>query len=301
MERYRGRGTRYVCPKCGRKYSFTRYIDTYNNNIYINDSVGRCNRIDKCGYHYTPRQYYLDHPWLNDKSCPFVHLHRENGQMDMDKPRPMGLIDEHIVEGSLSRWSQHHEWLATQFGSDEAERIARLYGIGGTRDGRAVFWQRDAQGRVRTGKIMAYDAKTGKRTKGAKAIDWVHSLLRRKGIIDDDWHLVQCLYGEHLLAKRRDAVVAVVEAYKTAHVGAVLMPEMVWVATDALTGLTAERLEALHGRDVILFPDEGKGYELWSERIAQIARSVGFNYRISRFMEGRGRGDDIADLIAGGE
>ena len=34
LERYRGRGSRYVCPKCRHKHSFTRYIDTYNN-IYI--------------------------------------------------------------------------------------------------------------------------------------------------------------------------------------------------------------------------------------------------------------------------
>ena len=52
LERYRGRSTRHVCPQCGRKNVFTRYIDTYNN-IYINDIVGKCNRLDKCGYHYT--------------------------------------------------------------------------------------------------------------------------------------------------------------------------------------------------------------------------------------------------------
>ena len=47
LERYRGRGTRYLCYQCGRKYSFTRYIDTHNNNEYINDNVGIYNRIDK--------------------------------------------------------------------------------------------------------------------------------------------------------------------------------------------------------------------------------------------------------------
>ena len=65
LERYRGCGSRYVCPKCRHKHSFTRYIDTYNN-IYINDDVGKCNRLDKCGYHYTPRQYFEDNPQLRD-------------------------------------------------------------------------------------------------------------------------------------------------------------------------------------------------------------------------------------------
>ena len=62
LERYRGRGTRYTCPQCGRKYTFTRYIDTENNNQYISDNVGKCNRLDKCGYHYTPKQYFTDNP-----------------------------------------------------------------------------------------------------------------------------------------------------------------------------------------------------------------------------------------------
>ena len=66
LERYRGRSTRYICPQCKRKQSFTRYIDTYNNNEYISDNVGKCNRIDKCGYHYTPKQYYTDNPWKRD-------------------------------------------------------------------------------------------------------------------------------------------------------------------------------------------------------------------------------------------
>ncbi|MBR2428767.1 MAG: hypothetical protein IKB15_02155, partial [Alistipes sp.] len=50
---------------------FTRYIDTYNNNIYINDNVGKCNRLDKCGYHYTPKQYFEEHPQQQPSSVDF--------------------------------------------------------------------------------------------------------------------------------------------------------------------------------------------------------------------------------------
>ena len=79
LERYRGRSTRHVCPQCGRKNVFTRYIDTENNNIYISDNVGKCNRLDKCGYHYTPHQYFTDNPWKRDT------LPREDGSL-----RPCG-------------------------------------------------------------------------------------------------------------------------------------------------------------------------------------------------------------------
>ena len=67
LEKYRGISTRYTCPQCGRKHTFTRYIDTENNNNYLSDNVGKCNRLDKCGYHYTPKQYFTDNPCERDK------------------------------------------------------------------------------------------------------------------------------------------------------------------------------------------------------------------------------------------
>jgi hypothetical protein len=182
------------------------------------------------------------------------------------------------------------------YGEEETERVAKMYGIGASMQGFVIFWQRDIKGRVRAGKIMDYDVVTGKRRKYAGAIGWIHAIMRREGELPEDWELTQCLYGEHLLKEHPASVVAVVEAYKTAHVGAILMPDMVWVATDSLQGLTAERLAPLRGRSVVFFPDEGKGYELWRERLPQISKEVGFKYQLSTFMEGKGDGADIADI-----
>ena len=203
------------------------------------------------------------------------------------------------MEQSLSNgvMADHVRWLVNTYGAEAAECVVQMYGIGASREGHSVFWQRDTEGRVRTGKIMAYDVASGHRLKCSGGINWVHSIMLREGRLPEGWELKQCLYGEHLLPRYPDRVVAVVEAYKTAHVGAILMPDMVWVATDALQGLTAERLAPLRGRRVVLFPDEGKGFQLWSERIVTIAREVGFDYRLSSFMEGREQGADIADLV----
>ena len=52
LEKYRGRGTRYNCPQCGRKYTFTRYIDTHNGNTYVNERV-------EGEYSHTPYTYIL--------------------------------------------------------------------------------------------------------------------------------------------------------------------------------------------------------------------------------------------------
>ncbi|MBO7189948.1 MAG: hypothetical protein J6V55_05110 [Alistipes sp.] len=325
LERYRGLSTRYTCPQCGRKHTFTRYIDTENNNQYISDNVGKCNRLDKCGYHYTPKQYFTDNPHRRDNflvvdgslrpfadnpwkrenrdECSFVRTNRENERTNANRvssrpapPKPtVSVLPEGIVRATEGGDSAHMRWIEHTYGTGSRRRVQSLYRTGGVEDA-VIFWQRDIEGRVRTGKIMHYDEWSGKRLKQEGSIGWVHSIMRREGELPEEWELRQCLYGEHLLKEYPDKIVAVVEAYKTAHVGAILMPDMVWLATDSLQGLTAERLAPLKGRMVLFYPDEGKGYELWSQRLPQIAQEVGFKYQLSTFMEGKGDGVDIADI-----
>ena len=127
LERYRGRGTRYTCPQYGRKYTFTRYIDTENNickyifYYIISDNICKCNRLDKCGYHYTPRQYFTDNPRKRDDFLvvggslrPFtdnpwkrergVELWKNIGKFHNSTatnppPRPICTLPEWVVEG----------------------------------------------------------------------------------------------------------------------------------------------------------------------------------------------------------
>ena len=100
FERYRGLSTRYTCPQCGRKHTFTRYIDTENNNNYLSERVGKCNRLDKCGYHYTPKQYFTDNPWLREErnECSFIQIHRVNERMNANTPpRPICTLPEWVA------------------------------------------------------------------------------------------------------------------------------------------------------------------------------------------------------------
>ena len=228
-------------------------------------------------------------------------MERNDGTERYAKPKPappkpkVSVLPDGIVRAAEGADSAHMRWIEHFYGTEHRKQIQSLYRTGGIKDA-VIFWQRDIEGRVRTGKIMHYDEWSGKRLKEEGSIGWVHALLRREGVLSEEWELAQCFYGEHLLNAYPDKMVAVVEAYKTAHVGAILMPDMVWLATDSLQGLTAERLAPLKGRRVLFFPDEGKGYELWSERLPTIAAEVGFSYRISTFMEGREQGADIADI-----
>ena len=67
LERYHAGGAnRYVCPQCGRKKCFTRYVDLETGE-YVADDCGKCDHTASCGYHYPPRQYFHDHPELSCK------------------------------------------------------------------------------------------------------------------------------------------------------------------------------------------------------------------------------------------
>jgi hypothetical protein len=54
LEKYEGSQTRFICPSCqDKRKTFVRYIDTETGN-YLPEDFGRCNRLEKCGYHKKP-------------------------------------------------------------------------------------------------------------------------------------------------------------------------------------------------------------------------------------------------------
>ena len=60
LQKYTGIASRYSCPECGRKRCFTLYIDETGTPLH--ETVGRCDHESSCGYHYTPKEYFHDHP-----------------------------------------------------------------------------------------------------------------------------------------------------------------------------------------------------------------------------------------------
>ncbi len=180
---------------------------------------------------------------------------------------------KHFVPGSISRVVN-------------AYKLAQIDELGRA----TVYPQIDVEGRLRAAKIIRYDAETGHRDKSTGA-QWLHSYLRLR-----DFDLRQCLFGEHLLAERPDAVVGLVEAEKTAVICAMTNPSMVWVATGGKQGLSAERLEPLRGRKVVVFADADAADE-WQERLSTIAMSSSWCFSNWHRGEDSGSHRDIADLM----
>jgi hypothetical protein len=311
LEKYKGAKTRHICPSCNSKNDFTRFVDDDGN--YIADNVGICNRVSKCNYRYTAKEFFADNPekkiGLNfgkgtKPGKAKYALTNKNGSQAAEKPQNFDFIPVQHLKSTIGNYEKNEfvQFLLNLFPDsvEEIQEVVKQYFIGTTKLGKTVFWQVDQKKRIRTGKIIAYDATTGKRRKDVKP-NWIHSELKRLGLLEKDFNLMQCFFGQHLLLEDSDKFIAISEAEKTAIVGSLWFPEWLWLAIGSKQSLTVERLQRLGTRRIILFPD-ADGFELW-QSIATDARRQGLDVRVSDWVEKeatdeeKAEGLDLADYL----
>jgi hypothetical protein len=223
--------------------------------------VGRCDREEKCGFHYTPREYFKANPFTHTK--PFIPMPKKP-----PTPQTFSTLPFSLVTDSQRSYDQNYlmYFLGEMLGYATAEELAKQYHIGTAKhwQGATVFWQVDAKGLVRTGKIMLYNPDDCKRVKVPfNHITWAHCLRYK------DYNLKQCLFGEHLLAAEPNKPVAIAESEKTAIIASVYMPGYIWLAAGSLEGLNADKCSVLKGREVTLFPDVN-GYYKWRDKAKEL-------------------------------
>ncbi len=316
LQKYKGKSTRYKCPSCGRIQSFTLYLDG-NTHEPIHQTVGRCNREIKCGYHYTPKQYFTNTPSLSpplrggwEGSDVRSYSSISTKVIQRATPSPLERAGERFGEipfsyliDSLSPASNFVSFLQSHFSEDQINTVFEKYLLGATKNKEVIFWQIDIAGKIRTGKIMQYNPKTGKRIKHQSgAINWVHNKLKEKGTLSEDFNLQQCFFGEHLLRIYSEKLVGIVESEKSAIIASCIVPDMIWLAAGNLNGLSIEKYRILRDRNVMLYPDLG-AFEKWSKIATEICKSNKCEISISTILEntttetGRKMGLDIADYI----
>ena len=295
LQPYGGRNTRHECPKCHDKHSFTYYVDDEGNPL--SEICGRCDHESRCGYHYTPGDYFRD---SGNIRAPRHTAYRPYKAVKRNEVQP-DYLDRRLILKYRSFDNQLMYFLVRKFDkSPTIEKMRKDYIIGATPEKDVVFWYLDIEARLRTGKIIRYNPLDGHRDK-SHSIDWIHSRMKRSGELPKDFNMVQCLFGEHLLRLHTDKKVAVVESEKTAVICSALMPEYVWVATGGKSNIREQTMRVLRGRDVILFPDID-GYGLWREK-AQILRDFCKTIKISEVLERYGTDEDrerqvdIADIL----
>lgn len=306
LEKYKGSGSRHTCPACGSKKRFTRYIDTETGR-YLSDNVGRCDRQSSCGYHLKPGEYFEANGGISSQGRKRENGSRANNAERITARKP-DVIDKRLLIGSLRNYEQNAfaQFLLTLFPFDPEDVLAAVseYKIGTGRSGETIFWQIDKKGRIRTGKLIAYDQKTGKRRKD-RSPNWIHSTMKQAGQLPDTFELQQCFFGEHLLTKYPGRAIAIVEAEKTAVIASIckgVFPDLVWIASGGLANLKAERLSRIAtGRKLILFPD-ANGFDKW-QAIASEAHKAGIAVNVSDLLERLATSDqkrdglDLADYL----
>lgn len=293
LQKYSGRNSRHTCPACGRPHCFTLYVDAAGNPLA--SDVGRCEHLSKCGFHKTPAEHFADHP--NEERKPYS---AKTGISATTKKQPeqIDFIPFSLIHRSESTSNSLMRYLAKSFPQSGLEMVTKMYHLGSTRKGEIIYPQIDAQGRCRTGKVMAY-GEDGHRIKRSEcdAVDWLHArLMRQQGKTASDYHLRQCLFGEHLLTKYPYRIACLTEGEKSAVIASLFFPQFVWVSCGGKFGLKPETCKSLAGRDVIVYADADAVAE-WSEKIRRLdfCKSI----RLSDWAkdEPQGSKQDIADLL----
>ena len=154
--------------------------------------------------------------------------------------------------------------------AEELQAASEIFHLGTTKDKRVVYWQIDAEGRVRDGKLMAYDEHCHRVKPGehdtTSSVSWAGYEFRQCGLLDKDWEATHCLFGLHQLNSRPDDTVCIVEAEKTAVICSQKFKDCIWMAAGGLEQLSLDKLRPLQGRQVIIYPDtdpEGEAFRKW--------------------------------------
>lgn len=242
-----------------------------------------------------------DHPWLND-----ITPYRQVSLRINEWASQPSFIERSRMVESMDRCqsSALFRFLSSLWSNDETMRLFRLYNVGtNTRmNDAAVFWQVDVNGCVRTGKIMRY-GNDGHRIKedGLVNFMWAH---RMKSMVDnpDDFNLVQCFFGEHLLSVYPDSKVMIVESEKSAIIASHYYPQYLWLASGGCCGcLNQTASQVLKGREVWLVPDLD-AEDRWRDKLTMlrtITPTIGIVTAISDMAtpEQRAAKLDIADFL----
>jgi hypothetical protein len=330
LQPYSTPSSRFRCPECNHSIkSFVRYINIATGET-LADHVGRCGRADHCGYHYKPGEYFKANPVNRDakpKTRSFLKpVHRQKPKViAQPKPEAEYYIHPLTVNASFTRYERNNfvQYLITRFGLDAADGMVGRYRIGTSKywRGATVFWQLDSNGLVRTGKIMLYNAETGKRVKEPfNYITWAHTALLKSAVggkksenngdhssdlrpLTSDFRLRQCLFGEHLLGTDKDKHVAIVESEKTAIIASHHDPQRIWLAAGSISNLNPEICQILQNRRVTLYPDLN-AYTKWKAMARQLQTFVkGSVFTVSDLLEqlatdaDRVNGLDLGDYL----
>lgn len=314
---------RHVCPSCGKR-ALKAYIDT-GTGEYLPEQYGRCNRESKCTYHLNP---YLD-GYAN--TTPANWKRRPTNPNPQPPPKPVFFDFETFKQTLQAERYQGNTFVQNlitrgkfPFDKDEVTKVVQMYRLGtvanGYRAGATTFPFIDALGNIRAIQVKQFNDENS--TTGT---DFLHSIIEKYHTQNNEavpgWLVeyisqdkrVSCLFGEHLLKMYPNNPVGLVEAPKTAIYGALYFglptteKELVWVAVYNKSSFSFDKIKALKGRLVSVFPDlskDGGTFKQWETKAKEYeSRLPGTRFIFSDLLEKganteeRANGSDLADFL----
>ncbi|WP_461101611.1 DUF6371 domain-containing protein [Spirosoma koreense] len=226
------------------------------------------------------------------------------------KPRfwdqPASLIKSEHLERSLNNYDKNNLFLFLKqhFGETTAFQLMSQYQIGTTLgwSGGSVFWQINARGEIRSGKIVLLDAATGKLNQEPA----YRPVLAHQALKLSNYILKPCLFGEHQLSIRPRATVGIVDKEVSALIATAFYPECIWLAADDTNLIGLDYWQALAKRNAVLYPSlskDGSTFKKWSRKANDFQKYLNCQARISRYLEDnasedeRAAGMDVSDFL----
>ena len=135
--------------------------------------MGKCDHINSCGYHYTPKEYFNDNPTVKD-----TFTRKDwNGNVTSTVIKPIvksllkpqsqiSYLPYDWMEQSMQRFDINplYRYLTTVSGKENTDRLFTLYKVGTSKmwNGATVFWQIDRtsyQRALQSGQLGAFGEK----------------------------------------------------------------------------------------------------------------------------------------------
>ena len=213
------------------------------------------------------------------------------------------------------------------FNTADVTKVIELYRLGtitkGYRAGAITFPYIDKADNIRAVQVKQFDEQNhttatdkldkiilnGLKGNNKNIPDWLSSYID----YGSEYGYFNCLFGEHLLKRFPLNPVALVEAPKTAIYGTLYFgsPDIpnnfIWLAVYNESSFNFEKLKALEGRDVFVFPDlskDGSTFKSWQEKANDYEKRLqGTRFIFSDLLEQladeqqRLQGADLADVL----
>lgn len=248
------RNHKLITPCCNKDNKNGKFIN-YKN---LPTHYGYCH---SCGTTTLPPKIYLDengkrYTW-NGTTNKYEPI---NYELEMVKTaetvksnkskKEETVIQKYISEETIWNYYSNKpennllQYIRKTYRNHNVDDVFENYVLGTTKDGGVIFWQINKNNQIQKGKISYYN-KNGKRNNKFNA-----PYKNKNGYFS-------CLFGEHLIIDNKKGIdtLILVESEKTAIIGAILLPEFVWLSYSGRNGLTKSKYNCLIGHKILIIPD----------------------------------------------